>query len=56
VVGADTLGTFSAAFDGLVDYCELSAVMGPRYACGPPGAVAHVACVSQNHRVVLQRR
>lgn len=46
-VGASTVSTFTAPFDGQVDYCEPS---------GSSAVCAHTRCASENHRLILERR
>lgn len=64
-VGASGTATFSAPFQGWIDYCEMKSPMGATYNCATspftgestPGlAVVRAHCQSDNHRLILWRR
>ncbi len=53
---ATPVQTISTTFRGWIDYCELSAPIGPRYDCGPAKAIKFSRCDSGKHQLILTRR
>ena len=51
-----SVSTISTTFEGVIDYCVLKADTNQFWQCDPAHAVAHVACESTNHRLILTRR
>jgi len=45
--------TLSAAFNGLIEYCELKSPIGSYYDCSPALAAVREQCTSTNSRLVL---
>ena len=55
-VGSPDWTTFSAAFNGVIEYCELKARIGSYYDCSPTLAAVREQCSSTTHGLTLTRR
>ena len=59
VPGTSGAPTLTAAFDGVIEYCELPAGVSPlitgRYACPAGNAITRAQCVSAKHRFTMTR-
>ena len=55
-IGTAGVTTLSAAFDGLIEYCELKSPIGSYYDCSPSLAAVREQCTSANSRLILTRR
>jgi hypothetical protein len=53
-VPGPSVSTFTAPFDGVIDYCVLKSEPGDYFNCNP--VAAHATCGSKNHRLTLTRR
>jgi Carboxypeptidase regulatory-like domain len=55
-IGTAGVTTLSAAFNGLIEYCELKSPIGSYYDCSPSLAAVREQCTSTNNRLILTRR